>query len=160
MRHCTAWKFATLPCVSPFGHKENRRVYTLCPASKNKSWFPPGLSGLWPGVPRLKRGRFCDSAFLLSYHMEPLRSEALWGRTIGTPLSLPPDCRTYSTEVTCFRSNLRLHRGLCFSHRHTAPVLALNHNTAIRSNCQAFFTNFFKKFCTFLPKLQNHQILW
>ena len=111
-RHCTARKFATPPCVSPFGHKENRRVYTLCPASKNKSWFPPGLSGLRPGVPRPCGDAFVISAFLLSYHMEPLRSEALWGRTIGTLLSLPPDCRTYSTEVTCFRSNLRLHRGL------------------------------------------------
>ena len=83
-RHCTARKFATPPCVSPFGHKENRRVYTLCPASKNKSWFPPGLSGRWPGVPRPCGDAFVFSAFLLSYHMEPLRSEALWGRTIGT----------------------------------------------------------------------------
>ncbi|MBR5390725.1 MAG: hypothetical protein IK141_05440 [Clostridia bacterium] len=119
----------------------------------NGGWFPPGF----PARGRQFRSLKGDaSAFLHSYGLTakgklPFKP-ALCGRTIGTRLSVPPDCRTYSTEVTRFRGNLRLHRGLFSANRHTAPFKALYHHISRGAKSQGFFTKFQKFFCEKPPK--------
>ena len=58
------------------GIKKTGSIHTLSGIKKQKL-VPTGAFRSVTGSSAALRGRFCDSAFLLSYHMEPLRSEAL-----------------------------------------------------------------------------------
>ena len=157
-RHCTARKFATPPCVSPFGHKENRRVYTLCPASKKQKLVPTGAFRPLTGSSSALRGRFCVFCIpiVLPHGTPPFRG------------SVRQDDR--NATFSAARLSDLLHRSYLLSqqspassrpvafHRHSYAYLALNHNTNTCPKSQAFFTNFFKKFWSFVLNFCTPQI--
>ena len=58
------------------GIKKTGSIHTLSGIKKQKL-VPTGAFRPLTGSSSALRGRFCDSAFLLSYHMEPLRSADL-----------------------------------------------------------------------------------
>ena len=58
------------------GIKKTGSIHTLSGIKKQKLVPTEAFRPVTESSSAL-RGRFCDSAFLLSYHMEPLRSEAL-----------------------------------------------------------------------------------
>ena len=160
-RHCTARKFATPPCVSPFGHKENRRVYTLCPASKKQKLVLTGAFRPLTGSSAASWGRFCDSCIpiVLPHGSAPF-SESVRQDDRNAYFLCRPIVGLTPPKLPALGSNLRLHRGLYLCTDIVTPVMALYHNTNTSSNCQAFFTNFFKNFWAFMTNFRHPKILW
>lgn len=85
-------KSATPPCVSRFCRKENRRSH-ICPASQNTRWSHRACRPM-AGSSAAKRGRRRLYSIPMVLPPEGARYGPSRSRTMGTRLSLPPDCRT------------------------------------------------------------------
>lgn len=85
-------KSATPPCVSQFCRKENRRSH-ICPASQNTRWSHRACRPM-AGSSAAKRGRRRLYSIPMVLPPEGARYGPSRSRTMGTRLSLPPDCRT------------------------------------------------------------------
>ena len=85
-------KSATPPCVSRFCRKENRRSH-ICPASQNTRWSHRACRPM-AGSSAAKRGRRRLYSIPMVLPPEGTRYGPSRSRTMGTRLSLPPDCRT------------------------------------------------------------------
>ena len=86
----------TLPCVSRLGIRktgQNSRVVMQSGFGFHRSGSGCRLVSACAGSPELTQEHTGGSS----------------------QLSQPPDCRTYSAEVTCLSSNLQHHRSLAFS---------------------------------------------
>ena len=102
------------------------------------------------------RGRFCDFCIpiVLPHGTSPFRGSVRQDDRNAYFLCRPIVGLT-PPKLPALGSNLRLHRGLYLCTDIVAPVMALYHNTNTPSNCQAFFTNFFKKFWSFVLNFQT-----
>ena len=142
------------------GIKKTGSIHTLSGIKKQKL-VPTGAFRPLTGSSSALWGRFCvfcipivlphgTSPFRSSVRQDDRNAHFLCRPIVGlTPPKLP-----------ALGSNLRLHRGLYLCTDIVTPVMALYHNTNTSSNCQAFFTNFFKNFWAFMTNFRHPKILW